>query len=57
MTKRTCVLAFLTIVTFGIGVMFEFFSWPYRGVIMLVGFLLLNFGLLPSYFVEKLKKL
>lgn len=56
MTKRTCVLAFLTIFSFGLGTMFEFFHWPYRGFIMLAGFLFMNFGLFPSFFIDKYKK-
>ena len=53
MKKRTYILAFLTLFTFGIGTMFEFFHWPYREFIMLGGFLLLNFGLLPFFFLDK----
>lgn len=55
MKKRTYIIAFLTLFSFGIGTMFEFFHWPYRGVIMFAGFLLLNFGLLPSFFMDKYK--
>jgi len=55
MKKRTYIIAFLTFFSFGIGTMFEFFHWPYRGFIMFAGFLLLNFGLLPSFFMDKYK--
>ena len=56
MTKRTCVLGFLTVFAFGLGTMFEFFHWPYRGFIMLAGFLLMNFGLLPSFVMERYRR-
>jgi hypothetical protein len=56
MNKRTYIIAFLTFFSFGIGTMFEFFHWPYRGFIMFAGFLLLNFGLLPSFFMDMYKR-
>ena len=55
MKKSFYVLGFLTFFTLGIGAMFEFLSWPYRGIIVCVGFLLLNFGLIPMYFYQKYK--
>jgi hypothetical protein len=55
MNKRTCIVAFLTLFSFGMGTMFEFFHWPFRGVIMFIGFILLNFALLPSFFMDKYK--
>ncbi|MBR9913640.1 MAG: hypothetical protein GYB32_02240 [Algicola sp.] len=53
MKKSFYVLGFLTFFTLGIGAMFEFLIWPYRGVIVFIGFLLLNFGLIPTYFYQK----
>jgi len=29
--------------------------WPWAGIIMFLGFLLLNFGFLPVYFFQKYK--
>lgn len=56
MKKRTYILTFLTLFAFGIGSMFEFFKWPYAGMPILAGFLLLNFGLLPSFLIDKYKE-
>ena len=53
MKKSIYVLGFLTFFALGIGAMFEFLSWPYRGIIVFIGFLLLNFGLIPMYFYQK----
>lgn len=55
MTKSFYILGFLTTFILGIGAMFEFLVWPYRGMIVFAGFLLLNFGLLPIYFYQKYK--
>lgn len=56
MTKSFYILGFTTFFTFGIGAMFEFLTWPYRGVIVFIGFLLLNFGLIPMFFYLKYKQ-
>jgi len=53
MKKSFYVLGFFTFFAPGIGAMFEFLSWPYRGIIVFIGFLLLNFGLIPMYFFQK----
>lgn len=55
MKKSFYILAFLTCFILGIGAMFEFLVWPFRGMIVFAGFLLLNFGLLPTYFYQKYK--
>ncbi len=55
MNKFFYLLAFLTTFTLGIGAMFEFLTWPFRGIIVFVGFVLLNFGLVPTYFYQKYK--
>ncbi|WP_298901339.1 hypothetical protein [uncultured Psychroserpens sp.] len=56
MTKSFYVLGFLTFFVLGIGIMFEFLSWPYRGIIVFIGLLLLNFGLIPAYFYQKYRQ-
>ncbi|WP_425076273.1 hypothetical protein [Psychroserpens sp. S379A] len=53
MKKSFYILGFISFFTLGIGAMFEFLSWPYRGVIVFIGFLFLNFGLIPAYFYQK----
>lgn len=55
MKKSFYILGFLSFFTLGTGAMFEFLSWPYRGVIVFIGFLFLNFGLIPAYFYQKYK--
>jgi hypothetical protein len=56
MKKSFYVLGFITFFLLGIGAMFEFLTWPYRGIIVFVGFLFLNFGLIPTYFYQKYKQ-
>jgi len=56
MKKSFYVLGFLTWFMLGLGAMFEFLKWPYRGVIVAIGFLLLNFGFIPVYFYQKYKQ-
>jgi hypothetical protein len=53
MKKSFYLLGFLTCFILGIGAMFEFLTWPYRGIIVFIGFLFLNFGLIPMYFYQK----
>ncbi|MDO6624187.1 hypothetical protein Q4509_15085 [Oceanihabitans sp. 1_MG-2023] len=40
MKKSFYVVGFFTFFVLGIGAMFEFLTWPYRGVIVFIGFLL-----------------
>jgi hypothetical protein len=56
MKKSFYILGFLTFFSLGIGAMFEFLTWPYRGIIVFIGFLFLNFGLIPNYFYQKYKQ-
>ena len=56
MKKSFYILGFLTFFILGIGAMFEFLTWPYRGIIVFIGFLFLNFGLIPTYFYQKYKQ-
>jgi hypothetical protein len=55
MKKSFYVISFITSFTLGIGCMFEFLDWPFRGMIVFAGFLLLNFGVLPMFFYHKYK--
>lgn len=56
MKKSIFIVAFITCFILGIGAMFEFLRWPYRGIIVFIGFLFLNFGLIPMYFYQKYKQ-
>lgn len=53
MKKLFYIIGFLTFFVLGIGAMFEFLNWPYRGVIVFMGFIFLNFGFIPMYFYQK----
>ncbi|MBQ0787133.1 MAG: hypothetical protein KBT69_06520 [Oceanihabitans sp.] len=53
MKKSFYVVGFFTFFVLGIGAMFEFLTWPYRGVVVFIGFLFLNFGMIPMYFYQK----
>jgi hypothetical protein len=55
MKKSFYVLSFITSFTLGIGVLFEFLDWPFRGMIVACGLLLLNFGVIPMFFYQKYK--
>ncbi len=55
MKKSFYIIAFITCFLFGVGLMLEFLTWPGRGIIMFSGFLLFNFGLLPTFFYQKYK--
>ena len=54
--KRTIYLSgFLACFTLSTGCMFKIMHWPLASMLMLTGFLLLNFGFLPFYFYQKYK--
>ncbi|MEW5676471.1 hypothetical protein ABGT15_09180 [Flavobacterium enshiense] len=53
MKKSFYLVGFLTTFVLGIGAMFEFLHWPFRGMIVFAGFLLLNFGVIPMFFYHK----
>ncbi len=55
MSKSFYLVAFLSFFILGMGAMFEFLTWPYRGIIVFIGFLFLNFGAIPMFFYQKYK--
>ncbi|MGX7667927.1 hypothetical protein [Flavobacterium pedocola] len=55
MKKSFYLVGFLTAFILGIGAMFEFLHWPFRGMIVFAGFLMLNFGVIPMFFYHKYK--
>lgn len=55
MRKSFYIISFITFFTLGIGCMFEFLHWQFRGMIVFAGFLMLNFGVLPMFFYHKYK--
>ncbi|MBC8754708.1 hypothetical protein H2O64_08500 [Kordia sp. YSTF-M3] len=55
MKNAVYLLGFLAFFTLSTGIMFEFFHWPYSGKLMLLGFVLLNLGFLPTLFYKLYK--
>ncbi|MES2485509.1 MAG: hypothetical protein V4581_06115 [Bacteroidota bacterium] len=55
MKRAINVLGFFAFFTLSTGVMFKIMHWPAAGIIMFAGFMLLNFGYLPVYFLQKYK--
>ena len=55
MKQTTEVLAFLASFLISTGIMFKIFHWPYAGIILFSGFIILNFGFLPIYFFGRKK--
>ncbi|WP_299892187.1 hypothetical protein [uncultured Lacinutrix sp.] len=55
MKKSVYLLGFMTFFTLGIGTMFEFYHWPFSGKVLAIGFLLFNFGFLPTLFYKLYK--
>ncbi|WP_162845293.1 hypothetical protein [Flavobacterium arcticum] len=54
--KRTVyLLGFITFFTLSTGIMFKIMHWPMASLLMVIGFMLLNFGYLPIYFYQKYK--
>lgn len=53
MKKSLNLLGFLSSFTISTGIMFKLFHWPYAGIVVFSGFLLLNFGFLPLFFFGK----
>ncbi|MFP9115069.1 GldL-related protein [Flavobacterium sp. RHBU_3] len=55
--KRTVnLLGFLASFTLSTGFMFKIMHWPIASILMLIGFALLNFGFLPTFFYQKYKE-
>ncbi|QYJ67943.1 hypothetical protein [Flavobacterium litorale] len=54
--KRTVyLLGFITFFTLSTSVLFKIMHWPMAGILLVIGFVLLNFGYLPAYFYQKYK--
>lgn len=52
--KRTVnLLGFLASFMLSTGILFKIMHWPYAGIIIFSGFLLLNFGFLPTFFYQR----
>lgn len=55
MKNAVYLLGFLAFFTLSTGTLFEFFHWPNAGIILMLGFLLLNLGFLPTLFYKLYK--
>ncbi|MEM5539926.1 hypothetical protein [Olleya sp. AS48] len=55
MKKSVYVLGFLALFTLSTASLFKIMHWPYAGILIFVGFLLLNFGFLPTLFYKLYK--
>ncbi len=47
------ILGFLATFMLSTGIMFKIFHWPYAGIILFSGFIILNLGFLPIYFFRR----
>ncbi|WP_292943851.1 hypothetical protein [Olleya sp. UBA1516] len=56
MKKSVYVLGFLALFTLSTASLFKIMHWPYAGILIFVGFLLFNFGFLPTLFYKLYKK-
>ena len=53
MKKTVYLSGFLASFFVSTGIMFKIMHWPYAGMILLVGFVILNFVFLPTFFFYK----
>ncbi|MEL0644581.1 hypothetical protein V6251_09325 [Olleya sp. Ti.3.14] len=56
MKKSVYVLGFLALFTLSTASLFKIMHWPYAGILIFLGFLLFNFGFLPTLFYKLYKK-
>ncbi len=55
MKKSVYVLGFLTFFFFNTALLFEILSWPHSAIFILTGYILFNFGFLPTLFYKLYK--
>lgn len=54
--KRTVyLLGFVTSFLLSMGILFKIMHWPLASILLVLGFVFLNLGLLPTYFYHKYK--
>lgn len=49
-------MGFLAVFAITTGMLFKIMHWPWAGIILVTGVLLLNVGFLPMYFFDRYKK-
>jgi hypothetical protein len=55
MKKSIYFLAFITCFLLSSAILFKLMHWPTANIQLVLGFVLLNFGLLPAYFFGKFR--
>jgi hypothetical protein len=55
MKKTVYVLAFITCFVLSSGILFKIMHWPTANIQLVLGFAVLNLGLLPAYFVGRMR--
>lgn len=55
MKKVVYLFGFLACFLLSSGLMFKMMHWPTANIQIFIGFLVLNFGLLPVYFYQKFR--
>ncbi len=55
MNRAVNLFGFLAAFTLSTGFLFKLMHWPFAGIIVFTGFMLLNFGFLPTFFYQRAK--
>lgn len=55
MKRSVYLLGLITCFLISSGLLFKLMHWPSANIQLVSGFLFLNFGLLPAYFIAKYK--
>jgi hypothetical protein len=55
MKRSVYLLAFISFFLLSSGLLFKLMHWPSANIQLVCGFVFLNFGLLPAYFLGKYK--
>jgi hypothetical protein len=56
MNKTVSVFGFLACFLISSGTLFKIMHWPSASIMLVLGFVFLNFGVLPAYFYSKYKQ-
>ncbi|AUC80667.1 hypothetical protein [Lacinutrix sp. Bg11-31] len=56
MKKSVYLFGFLALFTLSTAALFKMMIWPYENIILFTGFMLLNFGFLPTLFYKLYKQ-
>lgn len=56
MNKSVSIFGFLACFLISSGTLFKIMHWPSASIMLVLGFVFLNFGVLPAYFYSKYKQ-